>query len=218
MMRLRLAQTLPGSRAQLEMSPEYSVASLFNPTPEGAVDSAVLAMLSPATTSSSPESESKLLDWSILLIRRNLYPGVHSGQIALPGGRSEETDADFWATAQREAWEEVGVLPDQLCLAGRLTSLYVPGSNFVIHPFVATVSSDFLARADEREVADFKRVPLRIFDPARAARMNFLWSDGRERPAPAWQYEDYTVWGATAMILAELYRAIVGGILAFELN
>ena len=33
----------------------------------------------------------------------------HSGQISLPGGKKDNTDADFLETALRETWEEIGV-------------------------------------------------------------------------------------------------------------
>ncbi len=55
------------------------------------------------------------------LILRPTYSGVHSGQAGFPGGGREPVDADLSATAMREAWEEVGVSPDEVTVLGQLT-------------------------------------------------------------------------------------------------
>jgi hypothetical protein len=83
--------------------------------------------------------------------------------------------------------------------------LYVPASNFLIHPFAALLDERAELRFDPEEVAGGRFVPVRTFDPARASVQRFAFADGTVRPAPAWNFKDYTVWGATAMILAELY-------------
>ena len=43
------------------------------------------------------------------LIQRPSYEGIHSGQMALPGGRYEPQDQDQYHTALRESEEEIGV-------------------------------------------------------------------------------------------------------------
>ena len=40
---------------------------------------------------------------------RSIYPGYHSGQIALPGGKTEPLDIDLQQTALREFFEETGL-------------------------------------------------------------------------------------------------------------
>src|SRR5690606_38620464 len=71
-----------------------------------------------------------------LMLRPN-YDGVHGGQVSLPGGKREETDKSFAATAVREAEEEIGVKPDEITVIGQLTELYVFASNFKVVPVVA---------------------------------------------------------------------------------
>lgn len=214
-MHMNFTHPLPGVRAQLEMAPEYRRASLQCVPPAGAREAAVLALLTPANAGRSKE---ELMGWSVLLTRRNLYAGVHSGQISLPGGKRSEADNDLWATACREAGEEVGIPPERLERVGALSSIYVPPSNFVIQPFVA-VNRGFSAFVPEpREVVAVKNVPLGTFNPQTSAMTPLRHEDGVERLVPAWRYEDFIVWGATAMILSELYRLVDGGAIAASRN
>src|SRR6187431_2670365 len=50
----------------------------------------------------------------LVLIVRNSYEGVHSSQIAFPGGKYEKEDADFMQTALRETCEEIGIHQDKI--------------------------------------------------------------------------------------------------------
>ena len=204
--RLAFTPPLPGKSAQLEMAPAYRVAALMREVPpENARQSAVLVTLAP------PDAENGrngFLDWTVLLIRRNIYPGVHSGQISFPGGSREKKDSGLWETACREAFEEVGIGERGLEKVGPLTSVYVPPSNFLIQPFVAVETLPAPITADPREVVDYKRIPLKIFNPAASTLLDFDYLNGEKRAAPAWLHEDYIIWGATAMILSELYRLI----------
>ncbi len=204
-MQLIFRKPLPGTRSHLEMASAHRRSSLLSPPPETAVNAAVLAVLTPANEGRTPL---ELLEWTVLLIRRNTYPGVHSGQIALPGGKREKGDAGLTDTAYRETLEEVGIEKGDLEMAGPLTSIYVPSSNFVIHPFVAVHKSAKPPRTDPREVIDCKFVPLHVFNPGRAALLEFPARSGAAAPSPAWRYENYVIWGATAMILSELYRLV----------
>ena len=214
-MRLSFVKPLPGRQAQVEMAPAYRAGSLLEEpsAPPGAVDAAVLVLLTPTNTGLRPQD---LLEWKTLLIRRNTYMGAHSGQIAFPGGRREASDSDLCAAACREAHEEAGVDREQLALAGTLTSLYVPPSNFIIHPFLAVNKEFRPVRLDSREAVSYRNIPVRAFDPGRAAWLEFTYPDGRRRFAPAWRRAGFTIWGATAMILAELYRLIENEALVWE--
>ena len=204
-MQLAILGELPGRRAQAEMAAGWREKLLAENPPTKSRDAAVLALLTPVNKGHCREA---LLDWHVLLIRRSRYPGVHSGQIALPGGKYEKDDAGLWDTACREAWEEVGLAKDSFAKSGALSALYVPASSFVIHPFIAVCTKEAELKADPREVVEYKNVPMHVFDPDRATTLSIRAQNGAEHVAPAWQYNNFTVWGATAMILAELYRLI----------
>ena len=209
---LTLKRPLPGKRAQLEMAPENRVGSLREEStpPDDAMDAAVLVLLTPVNEGRTRE---ELLDWTVLLIRRNSYPGVHSGQIAFPGGKCEDEDADFLDTACREAFEETGVEKDRVEIVGPLTNLYLPASNYYMHPYLA-VNLTATVTLDTREAVEYKNIPIRTFNPAAATMLGFDYPDGDKRLAPAWLYEGYTIWGATSMVLSELYHLVIEGTLA----
>jgi 8-oxo-dGTP pyrophosphatase MutT (NUDIX family) len=207
-MLLTFAKDLPGRQAQLEMAPANRIDTLLDETspPASAMEAAVLALLTPANAGRSRE---ELLAWKVLLIRRNKDSGVHSGQIAFPGGRREASDDDPRDAACREAYEETGISREQFAIIGALTPLYVPASNFVMHPFLAVSGAARQSvRLNPDEAVAYRNIPVRVFDPGRAVQLEFKHADGRRRLAPAWRSGGFTIWGATAMILAELYRLI----------
>jgi len=195
-----------GKKAQAAMAPADRLSTLMaENTPANAVDAAVLVLL---VSAEGKKRRQKPIDWNVLLIRRSECSGVYSGQIAFPGGKREEGDADLWETARRETFEEIGIPAERLRKAGILTSIYLPRSNFLIHPFVAVSTMPDEIRHDPREVVDYQTIPMKVFNPDKATLLDFEYRDGGKRLAPAWQYNGYVIWGATAMILSELYHCI----------
>ncbi len=135
----------------------------------------------------------------------------HKGQISLPGGATEPEDDSLWATALREAQEEVG-LTDAEPL-GALTPLYIAASHFLVHPFVGRLAGMpiWAPRADE--VAQVITLPLDVLLDDDARREETWLLRGRPTRVPFYSWEGHIVWGATAMILAELealLRAALG--------
>lgn len=193
---------LPGKSAQLIMAPTQRVAELLdtkNP-PADAKCSAVLVLL-----------RANNYNWDLLLIERSKYNGHHSAQIAFPGGKCEKNDKSHADTALREANEEIGITPNKCYLIGELTQIYVPGSNFIIHPVLAVAEDldDIEMQINHKEVVSTKWIPLKDLNPQEAKTIKVLRSNNEWSDAPAFIYEDYTVWGATAMILAELYQFVM---------
>ncbi|MCB0213925.1 MAG: CoA pyrophosphatase [Anaerolineae bacterium] len=137
------------------------------------------------------------------LTRRPEYPGVHSGQISLPGGRREKGETPE-ETALRETYEEIGVSPDTLEIIGELSSLYIPPSNFCIFPFVAFCPQRPTFVLDAIEVAELIETPLSLlFNPAIQKSEIWHFENYGERNIPFFEIFGHKVWGATAMILSE---------------
>lgn len=191
-----LSGELPGSVAHSRMAPAHRDSLIRNSRgPAFARMSSVLILLFPDDAG----------EINTAFIKRVEYEGVHSGQIAFPGGKSEETDFDQIDTALREAEEEVGVNRDSVKIIGMLSNLFVPPSNYIICPVVAKtlVKPDFIP--DNFEVAEIFTVPLRHFlNPDYYGDRDILYKTGQSVKVPGYFYKNHFIWGATAMILSEL--------------
>jgi 8-oxo-dGTP pyrophosphatase MutT (NUDIX family) len=148
---------------------------------------------------------------TVLLTERTMHLSTHSGQIAFPGGKADEGDADASATALREAQEEVGLDPAFVQVLGVLPH-YVTGSAFIITPVIALVQPGFTLTPNAYEVADVFEVPLEfLMNPAHHQRHAFEW-EGVRREWFAMPYQDDVmqrfIWGATAGILRNFYRLL----------
>ena len=156
----------------------------------------------------------------VLLTERSVHLSTHSGQIAFPGGKADEDDADEAATALREAWEEVGLDPSFVQVLGNLPT-YVTGTSFIITPVIALVQPGFTMTPNTMEVADVFEVPLAfLMNPANHRRHAFEWAGARREwfsmpymddQAPAGlhgasQITERFIWGATAGMLRNFYR------------
>ena len=138
------------------------------------------------------------------LTRRTERVATHKGQISLPGGAQESGDGSLWHTALREAEEEVGIVAEDVQRLGALSSLYIPPSNFDIHPFVGYLPSRPAFALDANEVAELIEMPLAvILEPwAKGEETRIL--RGRPTQVPFYHYRQHVIWGATAMVLSEL--------------
>ena len=188
---------LPGFISHLKMAPEHRVDDLKNRKDaiHNARKSAVLILFF---------HEQDAL--KMIVIRRSVYVGVHSGQIAFPGGRYEETDLDVRTTALREIEEEIGITHDKIEIIGRLSDIYVPPSNFLISVFVGYLDEKPVYKIDEREVDEVIEIPFSDFLKPTAIRHKDFYVNSIKAVANA-PYFDVTnaeIWGASAMVISEL--------------
>ena len=202
LLELGMKLPLPGKEAQLSMSPNPVDMRRFDTKPpENYKRGAVLILLYPC--------ENKAF---FPLIKRPEYLGVHSGQIAFPGGKMEEEDKDEIETALREAWEEVGIIPGEVKLVGQMSKLFIPTSNFLVTPVLGYTEAipDFVP--EEREVA--KIIPTAVstlYEPNFRKQKVLEFSDNFRLDTPYFEVEKEMVWGATAMILSEFLQILENG-------
>ena len=153
----------------------------------------------------------------LLLTQRTTNLTTHSGQVALPGGRADETDMDALDTALREATEEIGLPRSHAEVLGTLP-IYVTGTAYIVTPVVALVTPGFVLQPNPQEVSDVFEVPLAyLMNPANHRRHAVVVDDiSREWLSMSYldksvlqdngQPSERFIWGATAGMLRNLYR------------
>lgn len=144
---------------------------------------------------------------TLLLTQRTAHLHDHAGQVSLPGGRVDPSDATAIEAALREAEEEVGLHRDHVELLGTLPD-YFTGTGFRVTPVVSLVQPPIELKADPFEVAEIFEVPLSfLMDGANhQRRMVDLPNAAGRRTFYAMPYERFFIWGATAAMLRNLFH------------
>jgi len=197
-----LAKPLPGTAAHLKMAPKHRAQELvaMQDNLPNARKSAVMILFYHAG------SELKMI-----VIRRSVYVGVHSGQIAFPGGRFEEEDGHVQITALREIQEEIGIPEEKIEILGRLSDIYVPPSNFLISIFVGYLAEKPQYILQEREVDEVIEISFaEFFKPNLIKEKDFyVGSLKAASAAPYFDITDAEIWGASAMVISELLELLI---------
>ena len=149
---------------------------------------------------------------SILLIERSTDTNDYwSGQLGLPGGRSEASDKSPQHTAERETHEEIGLDLSRAQFLGRLDDIAPGGLKIVISCFVYAVNEHPVLRPDRREVADaFWVSASELKNPARVSSLEFIFRN-RLRKFPALRVADdkeQPLWGITYNLLRNFYKVV----------
>jgi 8-oxo-dGTP pyrophosphatase MutT (NUDIX family) len=144
---------------------------------------------------------------SVLLTRRSAALRYHASQVSFPGGRMELGDADIRATALRETWEEVGIQPADVEVAG-----YLPPTptitGYAVTAIVGIVRPGIELRIDPAEVEHAFEVPLAyLLDVANQRASEREWN-GRRVPIVEFYFGSERIWGATANILLNLRQQL----------
>ncbi|GGO57300.1 8-oxo-dGTP pyrophosphatase MutT, NUDIX family [Roseovarius pacificus] len=143
---------------------------------------------------------------SVYLTKRSSALKHHPGQIAFPGGKQDESDADITAAALREAHEEIGLKPENVEVLG-LMPAHETVTAFRVTPVVARVRAPFQLRPEAGEVDEVFSVPLdHLLNSARFSVQSRRWQ-GRMRHYYTVPFGPYYIWGATARILRALADA-----------
>jgi 8-oxo-dGTP pyrophosphatase MutT (NUDIX family) len=145
-------------------------------------------------------------DAGITLIKRPVYNGVHSGQMAFPGGKKDVGDESLLHTALREVHEEVGIQLPTESNYFVLNEIFIPPSQLLVQPFATVLNEIPNFIPDENEVAALVPIPLAHFGAKmKTERIDiFMPHIQQTKSVPAIRYDDYLIWGATAMMLFEL--------------
>jgi 8-oxo-dGTP pyrophosphatase MutT (NUDIX family) len=140
---------------------------------------------------------------TVLLTRRSSALRYHASQVSFPGGRMEVGDADIRATALRETWEEVGIQPADVDIAGYLEPTPTI-TGYAVTAIVGIVPAGLDLRIDPSEVERTFEVPLAyLLDVANERASEREWN-GLRLPIVEFHFASERIWGATANILLEL--------------
>ncbi|TVR85942.1 MAG: CoA pyrophosphatase [Saprospirales bacterium] len=195
-----LKDSLPGHKAHMEMAVvgHHRKAE----APGKANKAGVLALFIPGENGCT----------ELVFIRRSshYHDDRHKGQIGFPGGKKERVDSDIRETALRETYEEIGVDPVEVEVLGKLSNLYIPVSNFLVYPFVGFVRSRPKFSLQETEIAevitcDYKR--LLNYDCRNTTKIELSNGIHLEN-VPYFDLKGKILWGATAMMMAELVHVL----------
>ena len=197
----KLSNPLTGVVSHLKMASQHRVKQFNNDTVDipNAKKSAVMILFF---------HDDNVL--KMIVIRRSEYVGIHSGQIAFPGGRFEEEDKNVMTTALREIHEEIGIPNEKIEIIGRLSDIYVPPSNFLISVFVGYLSERPVYKIQEREVAEIIEIPFDDFFKPNVIKEKDFYVNSLKAVsnAPYFDVTNAEIWGASAMVLSELLEML----------
>lgn len=144
-------------------------------------------------------------EWHVLFTERTHTVEDHKGQVAFPGGRVDEADADRVATALRETEEEIGLSRKKVRVLGVLDELLTV-SLYRVTPVVGVFDWPATFQISTDELSEVFGVPIRwLADPVN------LEVQYREPPPhlplrgkiPVYyfRYQGHTIWGVTGRIV-----------------
>jgi len=142
----------------------------------------------------------------LFLTKRSSALKHHPGQIAFPGGKQDDGDADIIAAALREAKEEIGLDPGNVDVLGTLPA-HETVTSFVVTPVVGMIRTPFDPVVEAGEVDEVFDVPLsHVLTPDNFSIQSRRFR-GRQRHYYTVPFGPYYIWGATARILRSLADA-----------
>jgi len=142
-------------------------------------------------------------EYHIPLIRRPMHEKNHPGQIALPGGAMEENET-LENTALREAFEEVGIIPENVEIIGKMTPLPVPVSKYLISPFIGVAKHEPKWNINKQEVDELIILKFKNLIDSNNGYYEDWNLNGNTIRVPIFKIMNKEIWGATAAVLSEL--------------
>lgn len=203
LMRARLAQTQRASTTS-DMDTAQQLGGLNAPLKPPLASTRDAAVLVPIVDHEAGQT--------VLLTQRTDHLDRHAGQVAFPGGRTEDHDPDAVATALRETEEEIGLPRARIDILGALP-VYETITGYAVQPIVGLIATPFDLAADltldPHEVASAFEVPLAFLMNPANHQLHEGTKGGITRRYYAMPYQDHYIWGATAGMIVNLHRVLM---------
>ena len=127
----------------------------------------------------------------------------HKGQICFPGGKCHDDDESDRDTALREAFEEIGLRPEDVEVLGELDKMCTASSNFLITPFVGVIPCPYEFDPSPDEIDEILEIPLSALLDEDKYYEKMQEFDGIPYLGSFFDYRGDVIWGATARILRQ---------------
>jgi 8-oxo-dGTP pyrophosphatase MutT (NUDIX family) len=140
-----------------------------------------------------------------------------SGQIGLPGGRSEQEDVSPRKTAERETWEELGLDLREADYLGRISDIAPGGLRIVVSCFVYQVKHHPILCLNNDEIADAFWVPFTELTEQHTLTQVQTRVRNRLRTFPALKIgkdKKQPLWGLTYRLVRNLNKVIASSSLS----
>jgi len=147
-------------------------------------------------------------EYHLLFIKRAPSVEYHQGHISFPGGVVNETDGSPEEAALREAYEEIGLLKNDVEIMGPIDDSLTFVPPFIVHPFVGLIPHPYPFNINPREVEKTIEVPLKFF-ASQVSKDNVTPAEFEgDIVYPEYRYNGELIWGTTASIVANFLRIL----------
>jgi 8-oxo-dGTP pyrophosphatase MutT (NUDIX family) len=139
----------------------------------------------------------------IVFTKRTNLVQYHKGEISFPGGGHHEEDGMLVNTALREAWEEIGLKPEDVEILGEMDDSITKWSPYIITPFAGAIPSDYEFKLNEFETAEIIHIPVLALLETDCRKEGEETVSGKTCHTYFYSYQNHSITGATARILKQ---------------
>lgn len=151
------------------------------------------AVLIPVTNHPEPQ---------VIFTRRSSNMSTHRGEVAFPGGKKDDSDKNLIETALRESQEEIGLPQNCVRVLGE-TGTIISRYGLEVTAIVGIVDKNATLTANTDELDRIFHVPVSFFLEKNNLQFDRFKIKDQHYRMPCFLFEEYKIWGLTAIILAE---------------
>jgi 8-oxo-dGTP pyrophosphatase MutT (NUDIX family) len=140
-------------------------------------------------------------EYYLVFIKRSQQVEEHKGEVSFPGGLCEKCDEGVERTALRETFEEIGVCPQDVVIAGVLDDMRTASTLYRVTPVIGIIPASYPYSVNPVEVDEVINIPLSHLLNEENGGEESIVRRGLTYTGPVYRYKDYLIWGATARII-----------------